>query len=255
MTALILGPLVTELQFVEYIFRTDAFSYILRNATMILPQYDLPSVFLHNPYGTSINGSLWTLWYEVICYIWVFILAALGLTRRRYLVSALLMFFVIYIFLRATGLEHLHNRLSNLLGLSFPFAIGMMLFALKALIRLTWINGFLLIALTIALYSTPIFNEIFMVTLAYWVFLLGYLPTGAVRKFNRLGDYSYGVYIYAFPIQQLAVWWGGPITPLINIAISVPATLLCAIASWHLIEAPAMRQRKHLSAILVRISR
>lgn len=56
---------------------------------------------------------------------------------------------------------------------------------------------------------------------------------------HPLGDDSYGTCIHAFPIQQLAAFWGVTV-PFLDIAVALPLTLLCAVLSWHLIEYPAL---------------
>lgn len=78
--------------------------------------------------------------------------------------------------------------------------------------------------------------------------ILAYLPAGAIRRYNDLGDYSYGIYIYAFPVQQFMVWALGPMTPLANMALSFPLVLGCAVLSWHFIESPALRLRQRVPA-------
>jgi peptidoglycan/LPS O-acetylase OafA/YrhL len=59
-------------------------------------------------------------------------------------------------------------------------------------------------------------------------------------------DLSYGVYIYAFPIQQALVPWTG--TPLNNLLASLPLILLCAAFSWHFVEHPALSRKRMLAA-------
>ena len=78
------------------------------------------------------------------------------------------------------------------------------------------------------------------------------LPSwGRIRLYNRLGDYSYGVYIYAFPVQQLAAHsWSG-ITPFQDMALALPVTLLFALLSWHLLEKPALALRDRIAVMLV----
>lgn len=73
-----------------------------------------------------------------------------------------------------------------------------------------------------------------------WV---GHLNAPLLDGYRRLGDYSYGTYLYAFPLQGLAVWLWGPLTPHLNVALAIPPTLLCAILSWHLIERPTLHLR------------
>ena len=67
-----------------------------------------------------------------------------------------------------------------------------------------------------------------------------YLPGGPIRRYNAVGDYSYGLYIYAWPIQQALIfaWPGLPVGA--HILLSATATLLVAAASWHAVEKPAM---------------
>lgn len=86
------------------------------------------------------------------------------------------------------------------------------------------------------------------VALGYSAFWLAYVPRGPILSYNRLGDYSYGVYIYAFPVQGLAVWMFGAMTAIQNILIALPVTVLCAVVSWHFIEAPALDLRYRFRA-------
>jgi len=86
--------------------------------------------------------------------------------------------------------------------------------------------------------------------------LLGYGIGGRIRAFNRIGDYSYGVYIYAFPLQGLVQWIHPGASPLEKTAYATILTLLFAIPSWHLIEKPALarkNQRLSEAALTARI--
>ena len=69
------------------------------------------------------------------------------------------------------------------------------------------------------------------------------VPGGAIRRFNLIGDYSYGIYILCFPIQQTFVLLFPGITPLWLLISSFPAVLALAILSWHFIEYPALKQK------------
>ena len=90
---------------------------------------------------------------------------------------------------------------------------------------------------------TPWFNVVFIPALVYCTFYIGHLNLGRLREYNLLGDYSYGTYIYAFPIQQLVAHWGVR-DPFVNIAIALPITLICAVLSWKFIEKPALDLRR-----------
>jgi len=80
-------------------------------------------------------------------------------------------------------------------------------------------------------------------TIAYIVLWLAYVPGGWLRAYNRVGDYSYGVYIYAFPVQQ-ALIASFPDMGAMGVFLSATAiTLPLAIASWHYIEKPALARK------------
>ena len=97
--------------------------YVLRNITLFSLNYDLPGVFAANLYGPAINGSLWTLSYEVLCYLGVVVAGLAGLLARPWLFAlALIGFAGSY----ALNMVHpLHARIDSLLLLGLPFAIGM----------------------------------------------------------------------------------------------------------------------------------
>ncbi len=92
---------------------------------------------------------------------------------------------------------------------------------------------------------TPWAHDAFMITLPYLVLYIGLLKLPSLSKFARYGDFSYGIYLYAFLVQQsyMAVIgdaWG--FWPFMLISWCV--TLLCAVASWYLIERPCLALKK-----------
>ena len=79
--------------------------------------------------------------------------------------------------------------------------------------------------------------------LCYIVLVLAYHPWLKWPAFNRIGDYSYGLYVYAFPVQQTIVFRMPNLTPGELFAFSFLATLVLAVASWHVLEKPALGLR------------
>ncbi len=138
----------------------------------------------------------------------------------------------------------LPERAASLMELSLPFATGMAFHVWRSRIRLHYGIAAALGLGAAALKGTPVFHEAFALALSYAVFVLAYLPGGAIRRWNGFGDWSYGIYIYAFPAQQLAVHLFGPMTPAQNIAIAFPVALICAMLSWRWIEKPALALRR-----------
>lgn len=106
------------------------------------------------------------------------------------------------------------------------------------------LNVALLLALVaVVSYGTPIYEAAFRVALGYGLLWFAFVPAGAIRRFNLLGDYSYGLYILCFPIQQIFVMLDPAITPMALLACSFPAVLAFAMLSWHFVEHPALRRK------------
>ena len=213
--------------------------YLIRNLTLFRLQYALPGVFEANPYGPAINGSLWTLNYEVLCYLGVFLAGIAGLLRAPRGVAVV--FVAVVALCLAVPLLPAHPRLVKLLDLGLPFALGAAAYIWRDRLPLGPGPALGLAALAALAWWGPsaLFRPVFVLALSYAVFLAGFARLPALLRYNRLGDYSYGMYIYAFPLQQLAAHWG-MLSPGLNIALALALTLPCAVLSWHLIEKPAL---------------
>ena len=220
------------------VFWGEVPAYFLRNITLFAPSYSLPGVFAANPYGPAINGSLWTLNYEVLCYLGVVVAGLAGLLTRPWTFGlALPAFAVAY---GVNMVNPLHPRVDSLLMLGLPFAIGMAFWVWRRVIPLSVPLAMVLLGLVFLVKQTAMIEPVLALALSYAVFVVGYAQSPILATYNRLGDYSYGTYVYAFPIQQLLAGFG-IVAPLANMALALPATLICAVLSWHLVEAPAMR--------------
>lgn len=255
LTAMLYGPVFTTLSTADYFSAPATYTYVPRNVTLVSLQFDLPGVFADHPYPRAINGSLWTLVHEVACYGGVFLAGVMGaLASRRFFLVLCALYLAAYV---VTGLplvaEQLPGKLAAFRILSFPFAIGMALYVWRERVRLSWMVAAALAALAAVLRPTPLFEPVFIFAVAYTTFVLAYLPGGFLRRYNELGDYSYGMYVYAFPMQQAAIALAGPMTPLENMALAFPVTLLLAIVSWYAVEKPSLDRRQILAQALVRL--
>jgi peptidoglycan/LPS O-acetylase OafA/YrhL len=79
-----------------------------------------------------------------------------------------------------------------------------------------------------------------MLVAPYLVLWFAYVPGGFIRRYNRVGDYSYGTYIFAFPLQQLVMMLKPDASVLTLTLLAGLGTLVFAMLSWHLIEKPCM---------------
>jgi len=251
--AFVMGPIVTTLGLSTYLTAPGTWIFMIKNTLLVSPAYTLPGVFETQPYP-DVEGSIWTLFYEVACYVGVFIAGVIGLLTRRGAMSiALLAFASLWIAAEVMDLT-LHLKLRKMLELGLPFAMGTGLWLWKDRIPLSIWGVVVCWLAVVTLAATPLYGLFLVVALAYTTFWLAYIPGGWVRAYNRFGDYSYGVYIYAFPAQGLAVWLtGGEVmNPYLNMAIALPLTLIPSILSWHLLEKPALAQRKRVAGWFTR---
>lgn len=243
LAALVMGPLVTTLPAGEYLTHPQTASFLWRNLTLAFPQFTLPGVFETNPYP-AVAGSIWTLIHEVLCYGLVFLVGITGiLWRRSWMIAAMMAYFALWFLSHAQDWP-LPGKVEQLRRLSFPFVVGMSFYAIRAWLPLSFAGVGLTAAAAWALHGTTAGFAALSLAIAYGTFWLAYVPHGRIRAFNHFGDYSYGIYVYAFPLQGLVVWLWGPMDPWTNIALSFPLTLLFSVLSWHWIEAPALALRK-----------
>jgi peptidoglycan/LPS O-acetylase OafA/YrhL len=231
--AFVVGPLMTSKPLAEYLADVQTYKY-LAGINMVLLPPNLPGVFTDNPYAPVVNGSLWTLWYEVQCYLVVAALGVAGLLKRRPVLllmgaAAAAMPFV-------EGPAYLRAELF----LFFGGGMCLHLFRdhIRADRRLAWPAA---AVLAVALLSGTGFSYAFAAAGTYLVFCAAYAPWGRLAGFGRRGDVSYGIYVYAFPIQQSLVQVsGGQMAWWANALLAFPITLVLAHASWRWVEAPAL---------------
>jgi peptidoglycan/LPS O-acetylase OafA/YrhL len=232
--------------------------YALRNAALfhwndssflgvvtIWPQ-GFAGLLSRNPMPHAINGSLWTLPFEVACYAGVAVLAVFGLVRR-----ARLVFLACFVGLSILCAQyHLYPAtfqrcfpipgLQVFVPLALSFSAGCLCFVYREKVPFSgWIFGGCLILLASSVpfglfrVATPIFMPYAVLWLAFA------LP---FSRFEAKGDFSYGTYIYAFPVQQaLALAQVQEAGFAVYFGASLGITLLLAILSYRLVEAPCLR--------------
>jgi peptidoglycan/LPS O-acetylase OafA/YrhL len=240
-TVFVLGPVVTSLGPVQYLTNPELYSFLLRNITLVSLHFKLPGVFEALPQAGAVNGSLWTLPVEFFLYILLSIFGAIGILFSRRWYGA----FILLCCFGAIGLcleVHFFADKSRYLRLFLLFAAGSVLRVYADHIPLSsWIFAALTLATALA-YHHAGFEYTFSVWMVYAVFWVAYVPN--LHFFNRLGDYSYGLYIYAFPIEQTLRQYIPEIQPVELFCCASLLTLGCAMLSWHFVEHPALDLKK-----------
>jgi peptidoglycan/LPS O-acetylase OafA/YrhL len=228
--AFVIGPILSPLPIAEYFRKPEVFSFVGVNLSLLHFRDGLPGVLTDNPFPHSINGSLWTLKYEARCYFVVLALGVLRALNRRLVgvlfvaaLSAVLLQFDRF-WLWELGAFFLGGAFLYLRPL--PLNGRVALLSIAAIIGSWFFGGYSVVA--------PIFGS-------YLVVWLSLSPAVRLPNLAKYGDFSYGVYVYGFPVEQIvtmimganATWyWTG--------LISAPITLLLGFLSWNLVERPAL---------------
>ena len=227
----------------------SALDYVWRNAGLVINQFEIDGLLAGTPHPGAWNGSLWTLAYEFGCYLVVAVLGAIGILarHRRLVVAMTVLAYVVTI----VGLvdASLPGRVVPVLAdpwiARFLFLFGMgAVFALFAdRIEMSWRIALLAGLLVVATMWKGGWIAVGYPALAYLlIWLAARLP---FTTFDRPGDFSYGTYIYAFPIQMLLADLAFQRHGLVAFALaSLGLTTVAAVISWHLVEKHALRLKK-----------
>jgi peptidoglycan/LPS O-acetylase OafA/YrhL len=243
---LVLGPLVTQVPLRTYFTDPTTLRFFGTGLFKVSPF--LPGVFPNSPLAYIPNGVLWTIPIELRCYGYLAILGLLGIFRVRWLMLVLLLGVSIWyygIHDAEKVFKDTHTHMFELEYATFFFAGSCIyLFRDYCLIGMRKLMG---IVITIGLGALAYVSgheliAAFVLT-PYLALACGTESFPVLRRFGRFGDLSYGVYIYAFPVQQTTIWLTPKLTIYQHFAIAIPVTLVMAWLSWHLIEKVALSRK------------
>ncbi|MCF7531687.1 acyltransferase family protein [Pseudomonas petrae] len=254
LSVFLIGPLFTTLSAWEYFSSGETYGYLTHNLTLFSMKFQLPGVFENNPWP-GINGSLWTLFYEVALYILVgglgkFAFYSEGRKFAGFLLSYAALYVAFKVLMLNSALLNDVHRAEFFFTWSLPFVLGMSFYRYRHHIQHRCIGFLPFAALAAVTWRTTYFFECFVLAWTYLIFYLGFATHPLVDRYNQLGDYSYGVYIYAFPIQEILAHLFKGIGPVSMMLLAFPLVLLAAMFSWHVIEKLAMAWRRGLAGSL-----
>lgn len=234
-----LGAALTRLPVAEYLRDPALWSFIRGTLTTFKSNAALPGVFEANPYRAPL-GTVWTLKYEVLCYLGVLAAALSGLLRRRWsaplIVAGLALALSIACGLRGPDLP---KGTETALRLPLIFAAGACLYLWRDRLRVSAAAVACLVFGAFALARTPAYPALLFLAEAYGVVWLALGPL-ARGLCDPSADLSYGIYLYGWPIQQsLNALWPAASGPTL-LAPALALTLPVAALSWYGVERPAL---------------
>lgn len=237
----VLGPIATILPLTAYMSSYKIAYYLANMIFAVRPSFVLPGVFEHNPFPANVNASIWTIRYECFCYALVLGLGYAGALLSGGRTVLLLCIITVVGALWVTSGIYGHAFFSGLATYFLAFAAGTLLFVCREKVPLSPI---LLLASGIAMAVgiwLGVASWVLPVTAAYASVCLGLTQPVALTRALKGNDLSYGVYLYAFPVQQFVAMKLGHHSPWLNVVLSVPPVLLVAVLSWRFVEKPCLR--------------
>ena len=247
----ILGPMLSQLSYGQYM-ENGALNY-LRNLYFDPRFSTLPEVYNYH-YNHSINGSIWTLMYEVVCYIVVALTAPVWKRLKGSGIVALAGLGGLYVARTYFGLIDVSifqsEFVGNFIKLGFFFAVGMCYYLYGDNIKLSFKLFLAAVALLVLGILFTDFIVSFGIAGSYIIFYLAFQKRCVATWYDKVGDLSYGIYIMSFPIQQTLVEKLGEPTETFNTLAMDPhrnllLTLLIVLPlswlSWHLIEKQCLK--------------
>jgi peptidoglycan/LPS O-acetylase OafA/YrhL len=265
LSAFVLGAVFTALPLNEYFSSSQTYAYLTNIVGLI--NYHLPGVFSTNP-GNVVNAALWTVPYEIGCYVIMSGAIVCGLLKRPILVVvALIVFLLVGLSLTFSGYvggpgyapnswidATFYNRGSRLYA---TFLMGILVYLYRHKIPYDFriaavalaVCGFVAIAGPTPLLNNPVLNVIAAPAVVYLTAFVGVAPLPKLPLFHH-GDYSYGIYLYGYPVQQSLVALFPDIkNPAAQLAMTMVALTAFAAFSWHFIEKPILKLRKNFSFV------
>lgn len=244
--ALLLGPAISTLAIKDYFSDLKFFSF-LSSCILIRIHYFLPGVFEHSPLGAPVNVSLWTISLELKLYAGLLIFSLIPLKRKALLLLFILLLLTGFGYYFPKPLQSFIGRfihgpvsLQSYTVLTPFFLVGMLVFYLRKKIRIVagWLPVFLVLLVLVC--TVKELRVIELLAFPGLILLAAGFKINLVKKITPKPDLSYGIYVFAFPVQQIIANSLGPKTNWIFFLYAMLAVLPLAAASWYFIEKPAL---------------
>ena len=250
---IVFGALTTSLPLGEYFTHTDT----LKQPFIVLPFLEssmhLPNI-LENNHEHQASAALWTLRYELLAYVGTFMAFFLGLLKHRWMLFAQFTIFAIAFPLTISlGIyDNLPATIQSLLRFGVCYGLGAAIYGYRDKIKLHLVMIPVLFGFSALIHNTVMFEVSVMVSLGYMLFWLAYVNIPKLNFLQKMGDVSYGLYIYHWAVLQGIYHFWPSVSVWQLIAIGSPIAILLANLSWRFVEKPALALKPKLTNMLKR---
>lgn len=253
---ILLTPFVYQGE-IPFLNNTSLLTYLPNNLSLYRIQFSISGVFEKNPYKSAINGSLWTIPYEFTMYILLSFLIIFRKNKKALLIILLMSFLLLLVgnifYLEQLGKYEYILSSKILLDLGVFFIAGSLLAAIN-IEKIKRKKELVILFFTIVIISIyfNFYAYTKYITLPILFIFLGLCPIPFICNIgNKIGDLSYGIYIYGFPVQQTLMYYF-KLNYLELMIYSMIVSYFFAYFSWHLIEKKALKLKRLLSTKVLR---
>lgn len=240
----IISPFFCEQSLVNYFSNFSPYVYFIKNLFLITT-HKINGVFSSNIYQDSINGSLWTLPIQFLCYIFSIIVFNLKRIKKEYFLYVFPFVLAIFFFRESLFSSYI---ITNTINVCTMFYIGILIYLFKDKINLNF-KLFIIVIIFYFVFLLCNFYDISKIlTLPYIIIYLCYGIKPVLKKYsNTMGEISYQMYLWAFFIQQVIVkLYNGTMNPYINMLLAIPITCIVAFVQVRYIENPLINFMKNI---------
>ncbi|OMQ26756.1 acyltransferase family protein [Serratia oryzae] len=233
-SSFLIGPVLSTLPFRDYISSGEVYSYFFNNI-ILDTRYFLPGVLESNKYG--VNGSLWTIRYEVIAYIVLLALFLTGVNKNKIISSLVCAIIIVEPISPLKGYLFASSDNNAIYLLAPCFALGVLIAINKDSYKATMLLPVILFASQFLFSDNSIRSLLICFSACLFSFSLSSLSI--VKKIKINNDISYGVYLWGFPIQQIYSQYL-ELSFIANVILSIVTAMIIALISWLRIEKPSI---------------
>lgn len=227
----VVGPIITNISVREYFTSKETFKYLAN--MFLIPIHNLPGVFENNVYPRVVNGALWTLPVEFMCYILIYIAYKIKLfEKKKY---ALTIPFVVIVTIALLFIKN--NFIISVVRPIMLYYIGLGLYVFRDNIVLS--RKYFLVSTIMFIVFICVKMDVLamLVVFPYMMFYLAYGLKYKFKDFSKRGDISYGMYLWGWPIAQfVCMIFDGKIKWYINSLIVIILSIIFGYITYMIID-------------------